>query len=231
MALKAAVEFKAETRTATGTGAAREARRKGFVPASVYAKGKPNQNLNVDARALSNEYFRGGFMNKIVSLKVDGKDLFALPRDVQLNPVTDQIEHADFYAVDEKSVVKVKVPVHVLNADKSVGIKRGGALNIVSHNVVLMAPVTNIPKHLEVDVAEMNIGDSIHLSSLALPQGVSSALRGRDVTIASIAGRKAEEETPTGAPTASAADVPASTAKAPAAGAAPAGAAKPAAKK
>lgn len=238
--MKAAIEMKAEAREQAGKGAARAARRNGFVPVVVYGNNKKNISLNVEARAIANEYFRGGFMNKVVSLKLDGKDVFAIPRDVQLNPVTDKIEHADFLAVDDKSVVKVWVPVHIMNADKSVGVKRGGMLNVVSHRVELLCPVASIPASVDVDVAALDIGSSIHLGSLSLPKGVTQATKGRDITIASIAGRKKEEEEiSTSAPAAGA--VPASTAKAPegaaaaapAAGgkAAPAAAAKPAAKK
>jgi large subunit ribosomal protein L25 len=233
--MKAAIEMKAEPRANVGKGAARAARRAGFVPVNVYANGKANQSLNVEARVIANEYFRGGFMNKIVALKAGGKDIFAIPRDVQLNPVTDKIEHADFLAVDDKSVVKVWVPVHITGTEKSAGLKRGGVLNVVSHRVELLCPVTSIPASLDVDVSAMDIGTSIHLGSIELPKGVSQAAKGRDITIASIAGRKKEEEeTPAAAAAAAASAVPASTAKAPAAGtAAPAAGAgaKPAAKK
>lgn len=225
--MKAAVEIKAEPRQNIGKGAARAARRAGFVPVNVYAKGKANQSFSVEARVISNEYFRGGFMNKIVALKAGSKDVFAIPREIQLNPVTDKIEHADFLAVDEKSVVKVWVPVHVANADKSVGIKRGGALNIVSHRVELLCPVASIPTSIDVDVATLDIGSSIHLKDVALPKGVASAVKGRDITIASISGRKKEEEVDTAAPSVAAGAVPASTAKAPEGAAA--GAATPAA--
>ncbi len=239
--MKAAVEMKAEVREIAGKGAARAARRAGFVPVVVYGNNKPNISLNVEARALANEYFRGGFMNKIVALKSGGKDIFAIPRDVQLNPVTDKIEHADFFAVDEKSVVKVWVPVHVTNAEKSVGIKRGGVLNVVAHRVELLAPVANIPAAIDVDVSALEINSSVHLKDLALPKGVTPATK-RSITIASITGRAKEEaEVPTGAPTAAAvpstksAAAGAAAAAAPAAAAggkaAPAAAAKPAAKK
>ncbi len=237
--MKAAVEFNAETRTTSGKGAARAARRAGQVPVVVYGNGRPNLSLNVEARAIANEYFRGGFMNKIIALKSAGSNVFAIPRAVQLNPVTDKIEHADFLAVDEKSVVKVWVPVHMVNSEKAVGIKRGGVLNVVAHRVELLCPVASIPAAIDIDVAQMDIGTSIQLSGVALPKGVVSANKRRDITIASIAGRKKEEEeVATTAPVAGA--VPASTAKAPegaaaapAAGgkAAPAAAAKPAAKK
>lgn len=230
MAMKAAVEFKAETRETIGTGSARAARRSGLTPVNLYAKGEKNQALSVETRLISNEYFRGGFMNKVVALNVGGKAQFAIPRDIQLNPVTDKIEHADFIAVNEKSIVKVFVPIHFLNTEKAIGIKRGGVLNIVRHEIELLAPVNAIPKHIEIDVMEMDIGNSVHIDSVKLPEGIKSVIKGRNFTIASIAGRsKEEEETPTGAP--AAAEVPASTAKAPA-DAAAAGAAKaPAAKK
>ena len=225
--MKAAVQFKAETREKSGKGVARAARRAGQTPIAVYGHGKQNLSLNVETRLLANEYFRGGFMNKIVSLQVGGKDVFAIPRDIQLNPVSDKIEHADFMQIDETSVIKVLVPVHFLNAEKSIGIKRGGVLNIVAHEVELLCPVATIPSAIDIDVATLDIGSSIHLADLALPNGARPASK-RAVTIASIAGRKEEEPTAQEAAAANAAAVPASTAKAPAAAA---GAAKPAAKK
>ena len=222
--MKAAVELKAETRSEIGNGGARAARRAGFVPVNVYANGKANVSLNVEARAISNEYFRGGFMNKIIALKSGGKDIYAIPREIQLNPVTDKIEHADFLAVDDKSVVKVWVPVHFTNTEKSLGLKRGGVLNIVAHRVELLCPVASIPASIDIDVSKLDIGTSIHIGGLDLPKGVKPATSRTDLTIASIAGRKKEEEevAATTAPVAGA--VPASTAKAPegAAGAAPA---------
>jgi len=243
--MKAAVEFKAEARPVAGKGAARAARRAGHVPVNVYGKGYKNISMNVEARLLSNEYFRGGFMNKIVALKLDGKNIFAIPRDIQLNPVSDKIEHADFMAVDEKSVVKVRIPVQFLNAEKSIGIKRGGVLNTVAREVELLCPVGSIPATLEIDLATLDIGSTIHIHNVTLPKGITPANKGSDFTIASIAGRSKEEEaeTPTGAPAAGAvpstkaAAAGAAAAAAPAAAAgkagakAPAAAAKPAAKK
>ena len=232
--MKAAVEFKAEARNEIGKGAARAARRAGFVPVNVYANGKANVSLNVEARAISNEYFRGGFMNKIVALKSGGKDIYAIPREIQLNPVTDKIEHADFLAVDEKSVVKVWVPVHMTGVEKSSGLKRGGVLNVVAHRVELLCPIASIPASVDVDVSQMNIGTSVQLSGLELPKGVKAASK-RDLTIASIAGRQKEEaETASGAPAAAAVPSTKSAAADAAAKAAPTAGgkdAKPAAKK
>jgi large subunit ribosomal protein L25 len=228
--MKAAVQIKAEARPTPGKGAARAARRAGFVPVNVYGNGKTNVSLSVESRVLSNEYFRGGFMNKIVALNADGKDLYAIPREIQLNPVTDKIEHADFLAVDDKSVVKVWVPIHMTGTEKSVGLKRGGVLNVVAHRVELLCPVASIPASIDVDVSALEIGASVHIGDLELPKGIKPASKRTDITIASIAGRKKdEEEAPTAAPVAGA--VPASTAKAADAPAAGAAAAKPAGKK
>ena len=233
--MKAAVEMNAEPRAIAGKGAARAARRNGQVPVVVYGNGKANVSLNVEARALSNEYFRGGFMNKIVALKSGSTSIFAIPRDVQLNPVTDKIEHADFLAVDDKSVVKVWVPVHVMNAEKSIGIKRGGVLNVIVHRVELLCPVASIPASIDVDVAALEINTSVHLKGLELPKGVKPAST-RDITIASITGRQKDEEPVAGAPAAAAVPSTKSAAAGAAAAAAPAAGgkaapAKPAAKK
>ena len=237
--MKAAVEFKAETRTNVGKGGARAARRAGFVPVNVYANGTANVSLNIEARAISNEYFRGGFMNKVVALKSGGKDIFVIPREIQLNPVTDKIEHADFLAVNDKSIVKVWVPIHMVGVEKSAGLKRGGVLNVVAHRVELLCPVASIPASIDVDVSQMNIGTSIQLSGLTLPKGVS-AVSNRDLTIASIAGRQKEEAeapivgaaAPAAVPSTKSAAADAAAKAAPAAaGGKAAPAAKPAAKK
>ncbi|MBN8544007.1 MAG: 50S ribosomal protein L25/general stress protein Ctc [Alphaproteobacteria bacterium] len=226
--MKAQVEFEATLRPVAGKGTARQSRREGRVPVVVYGNKQDSVSLTVDANKISQEYFRGGFMNKVVALKADGKTFHAIPRDIALNPVSDKIEHADFMHVDEKSQVKVWVPIHFLNAEKSVGIKRGGVLNVVRHDVELLCNVNSIPKYLEVNVAELNIGDSVHISNIALPEGVKPAIK-RDFTIASIAGRMAEEEVATAAPTS--AEVPATNAAAAQAAAAAAPAAAAPAKK
>ena len=222
--MKAAVEIQAEERASVGKGAARAARRNGQVPVVVYANGKKNLSLNVEGRTLSNEYFKGGFMNKLVALKTAKQSYFAVPRDIQLNPVSDKIEHADFIAVDEKSVVKVFIPLRFKNVEKSPGIKRGGVFNVERHSLEVLCPVTAIPAFIEIDVGTMEIGSSVHTSNLTLPQGVTPAVRGRDLTIASVAGRKEEkEEVAVTAAAAPGADSVAGAA-APAAGAAPAAA-------
>ncbi len=234
--MKAAVEIPAQLRDTSGKGAARAARRAGQIPVVLYGAGKPNVSLNVEARVMANEYFKGGFMHKVVALKAGDKSYFAVPRDVQLNPVSDKIEHVDFLQVEESSVVKVFIPVRFKNVEKSPGIKRGGVLNVVRHEVELYCPVKSIPAFLEIDIGEMDIGSTAHIHNVKLPDGVKPVIKGRDFTIASVTGRqKEEEEIPTAA---AAAAVPgaegAAAAPGAAAGAAPgaapaAGAAAPAA--
>lgn len=216
--MQAAVEFKGVARNVSGKGAARAARRDGKVPVVLYAHNKETIHADIDANQLTQAYIKGGFMNKIVSVEVGGKTYFGIPREIQTHPVSDKIEHADFQQVDTKSEVKVLVPVHVSGAEKSIGMKRGGVLNVVSHQVPLLCNVTKIPSSIELDVTDLNIGSSIHLSDVKLPEGVRPANKRVDVTIVSISGRAADEEPAAGAATAG--DVPASTAKAPAAAAA-----------
>lgn len=227
--MKAAVEISAEERATLGKGAARAARRNGQIPVVLYSNGKENVSLNVEARVLSNEYFKGGFMNKLVALKTSKKSYFAVPRDIQLNPVSDKIEHADFLSVEESSVVKVFIPLHFKNVEKSPGIKRGGVFNVERHSLELFCPVKAIPAFIDIDVGVMEIGMSIHTSNITLPQGVSVVVKGKDLTIASIAGRKEEkEEAPVAAAAVAGADSVAGAA-APAAGAAAGAAGKAAA--
>jgi large subunit ribosomal protein L25 len=117
-----------------------------------------------------------------------------IPKDIQLHPVTDRIEHIDFMQVTEKSTIKVRVAVRFLGMDKCVGIKRGGNLNIVRHELELVCNVNNIPRSIEIDISKMNIGDSLHISSVELPEGVSSYITDRDFTIASLAGRGGKQD-------------------------------------
>lgn len=224
--MQAQVELTSVERPGTGKGAARAARRMGHVPAIIYGNTKAPVTLSVDANGLTNEYRRGGFMNKVVALKTEKNTYFAIPREIQLNPVSDKVEHADFMHVDANTEVKVRVPVHYLNAEKSIGVKRGGVLNVVRRHLDVVCNVRAIPAVIDIDVTNVNIGTSIHIKDIALPEGVRPAIKGRNITICSITGRgKDEEEKP--AEGVAAAAVPAATAKAPAAAAA----AKPAAKK
>lgn len=213
--MQAQLEFEATSRSVSGKGSARAARRAGTVPVIVYGNKKDPVSLAVNANQLTVEYRKGGFMSKVVALKEGKNTLYAIAREIQLNPVSDKIEHADFMHVDAKSVVKVRVPLHFLNVEKSIGIKRGGVLNMVRRHVEMLCNVDSIPKALDVDVANVNIGSSVHINDITLPKGAKPSIA-RNFVLCSITGRAKEEEAAPAEGAAAAGAVPASTAKQPA---------------
>lgn len=215
--MQAAVTFEANTRETHGKGASRALRRAGEVPAIIYGEGAANVTVSLQENLLTREYKRGGFFSKIVEIKTGKESIFALPKDMQFHPVSDAIEHMDFLRVTEKSTINVFVPVHFLNMDRCKGIKRGGALNIVRHDLELVCKVTNIPSAIEIDMLSVDIGDSIHISAINLPEGVEPAIKDRDFTIATIAGRGGKQESDDAEGAEASVEVPASTAKKPAA--------------
>jgi len=228
--MKTAATFEAKARENTGKGAARALRREGNVPAILYGNAEEPSKIVLPLKELTLEYKKGAFFNKIVDIKVDGKLVHVLPRDVQTHPVTDIIEHADFQRVDKDTVIHVMVPVKVLNQEKSVGLKRGGVLNIVRHEIELLCKPDSIPSSIEVDVLAMDIGTSLHINEIKLPDNVKTAIKGRNFTVITIAGRsKEEEERPVVAAVAAAPAAGDAKAAAPAAGDAKAAAVKPAA--
>lgn len=220
----------ASQRERAGKGAARSLRREGKVPAVLYSKNNQPVSLALPLKETTLEYQRGRFRSRLVDLKLtDGKTIQALPKDVQFHPVTDVIEHVDFIRIEPGVAIRVMVPVKFLGADKSVGIKRGGVLNAVRHEIEFTCAPESIPVHIEVNVQDMDIGNSIHIGDVKLPAGVVPVIK-RNFTIATIAGRSssyAEEEIKPATP---AGEVPATEVAAdPAAPAAAPGAAAPAA--
>ena len=211
----------AEARATAGTGISRSLRRDGKVPGIIYGGGGEDLKIAVNTKELTKEYSKGGFFSKLVDLKVGNQNVLALPRDVQFHPVTDVITHVDFQRVAKDAKLHVFVPVVFLNADKCIGVKRGGILNAVRREVELVCSPDNIPDQLFADVANLNIGGSVHINDVKLPEGVKPAIHDRNFTIATIASSKGmQEET---AVVAAAAE---GDAAAPAAGAAPAAAGK-----
>ncbi len=226
--MKVATVFEATAREGQGKGAARAMRREGRVPAIVYGHNQQPAKISLPLKELTMQYGKGAFFNKIVDIKLDGKQFHALPRDVQFHPVTDIIEHADFQRVEKDSMIHVFVPVKVLNVEKSIGLKRGGVLNIVRHEIELICTPDTIPNALEVDVLNVDIGHSVHINDIALPGNVKTAIKGRNFTVITVAGRSKEEDETRPAAAAEGAAAPAAGAAAPAADA-KAAAAKPAA--
>jgi large subunit ribosomal protein L25 len=179
-------ELKAQLRDKSGKGSARLLRRNARVPAVIYGDKQAPIAISVDYKELFYKIHGGGFLHTIATIDIDGAKHRILPKDYQLDPVRDFPMHVDFLRVSANSSIKVSIPVHVINQDISVGLKRGGILNIVSHEVELMCPVDAIPDFIEADIAKVEIGHSVHISDIKLPEGVKPTID-RDFTIVSIA--------------------------------------------
>jgi large subunit ribosomal protein L25 len=176
----------AETRERAGKGASRALRREGRVPAVIYGNNEEPTTVHLEEKALMKALHTGHFMNSVVMVGVGGKDVRTLPKDVSFHPVTDRPLHVDFLRISEHAKVTVNVPVHFINELAAPGIKRGGVLNVVRHELELVCDAAEIPDEIAVDLTGFEVGDSIHISAVTLPKGVTSAITDRDYTIATI---------------------------------------------
>jgi large subunit ribosomal protein L25 len=242
----AQTELKASVRERGGKGAARQTRREGKVPGVIYGDGQPPQTITLDYNELWKQVLKGHFTSTVFELVVDGTKNRVIPRDVQVDPVKDQPIHVDFLRIGKDGLIRVEVPVRFVNDAMSPGLKRGGVLNIVRHDIQVTCPYDKIPAFFEVDLTGLEIGRSIHISAVKMPEGVRPTITNRDFTVATVAGHRVEEEAKPaevavaegataaaeGAPAAAAGDAKAAAGKDGAAAKAPAGkeAAKPAAK-
>ena len=181
------VNLNAASRDRAGKGAARAVRREGRVPGVIYGDKKEPQMISMEYRELMKQVQTGRFMSTLVDINVDGTKVRAIPRDLQFDPVRDFIIHVDFLRLGKNARIAVMVPVHFINEDQSRGLKRGGVLNVVRHEVEVMCPADEIPDGFEVDLAGLNLGDNIHSSDLTLPEHVTFVITDRDFTIATIA--------------------------------------------
>ncbi len=239
------IEMKATARPRAGKGAARAVRREGKIPAVIYGDKQDPETISLDENELWKIVTKGKFLSSVFSIDIDGRKLRVLPRDVQVDPVKDRPVHVDFQRVASDGMIRVKVPVKFINELLSPGLKRGGVLNIVRHDVEVICPADAIPPAFEFNLEGLEIGKSIHISAVTMPANVRPTITNRDFTVATIAGASSKGETEA-APAAAAAAAPAAAdakgaAPAAKAGAAPAkgaaaapaakAAAKPAAKK
>ncbi|MGY6636603.1 MAG: 50S ribosomal protein L25/general stress protein Ctc [Erythrobacter sp.] len=176
----------AEARERAGKGASRALRRTGRTPAVIYGGNEAPVQIHVEEKELVKQLMTGHFFNSIVEIEVGGKTVRTLPKDVAFNPVSDRPIHADFLRLSGDSKVTVQVPVVFVNEDASPGLKKGGVLNIVRHELELVCPSADIPAEIQIDVTGKDVGDSIHISEVALPKGVESAITDRDFTIATL---------------------------------------------
>ena len=191
-----AIELKAWTRGSSGKGGARSQRREGRIPGILYGDKQEPETISVDYRTIYQQIHTGHFQSTIYVLDIEGKKTRVIPRAVQVDPIRDFPIHVDFLRLGKDAHVTVEVPVRFLNEAASPGLKRGGVLNIVRHEIAVRCPADAIPDHFEVDLTGLEIGDSVHISALKLPEGVRPTITKRDFTVATIVGRAAEEPAP-----------------------------------
>ncbi len=184
-------ELKAEAREQVGKGSARAVRRDGKVPAVIYGDKQPPLAVALSYKEIFYKIHGGGFLTTVATIDVDGKKIQVLPKAYQLDPVRDFPLHVDFLRIGKNTLVSVNVPVRFINEEKSPGIKRGGVLNVVRHEVEFHCPANAIPDFISVDLDGTEIGQSIHISAVKLPEGVKPVISDRDFTIATIAGSSA----------------------------------------
>lgn len=176
----------AEARERAGKGASRALRREGRVPAVIYGDNQEPVMVHVEEKALNKLLGTGHFMNSVIMVDVGGKAARTLPKDVAFHPVTDRPLHVDFMRVSKHASVTVQIPVVFQNEEASPGIKRGGVLNIVRHELDLICDAASIPDDVVIDLTGRDVGDSIHINDVKLPAGTKSAIEDRDFTIATI---------------------------------------------
>jgi large subunit ribosomal protein L25 len=185
--MRETLNLKAEPRGKMGKGAAFRARKAGQIPGIVYGGSSKPTPVQVDEHTLGRMYSTGAFLQTLVMLEVAGEKTRVIPRAVQLDPVTDRPVHVDFLRLTPGGKISLEIPVHFRGHENSPGLKRGGVLNVVRHEVAMLVPVDNIPEYIEGDLADLDIGDSLHISAFELPQGVKPLIKERDFTVATIA--------------------------------------------
>lgn len=189
--------LKADLRDKAGKGSSRALRREDKVPAVIYGDKKEPVMITLGYVDLWKELNKGGFLNTTFDLEVGGKKENVLPRDLQFHPVTDKVLHVDFLRLAKGATINLMIPVHFSGDEESPGIKGGGILNVVRHEIEFTCPVSAIPEAIKIDISELDLNDSIHISDITLPEGVIPVIDDRDFTIATIAAPsalKSEEE-------------------------------------
>ena len=181
------IEIKAEARSQAGKGSARAARRAGLVPAVIYGNKENAISVTLNANEWRKLMHKPGIFSQLMNIEVNNEKIFVLPRDIQQHPVSEEAEHIDFLRVTKSATVAVGITVEFLNEDKCPGLKQGGVLNIVRSQVDLNCPAISIPEKLIVDLEGLNVGHTIHISSIELPEGCTPTITERDFTVATIA--------------------------------------------
>ncbi len=179
-------EIEATVRERVGKGAARAVRREARVPAVIYGDKKPPLAISLAYKEADKRLRAGGFLTTVATIAVGGEKIRVIPKDYHLHPVKDTLTHVDFLRISDETVVTVFVPVHAVNQEKSSGLKRGGALSIVHHEIECQCRADSIPESIDVDVGSLNIGGAVHIEEVKLPAGVKAVIHEKNYTVLSI---------------------------------------------
>ena len=179
--------IEATARNTNTKGQVRALRQKGEVPGIIYGGTEKNQTISLSTKEVKSLIDQENFLSNIISLKIDGKSMNVLPRDVAFDPISDNPIHVDFLRIVKDAKIILEIPVKFINNETCPGLKRGGVLNIVRRKVELKCPTENIPTELVVDLEGLEIGTSIKISSINLPENVKPTIQGRDFVIATVA--------------------------------------------
>ncbi len=179
-------ELEASVRERVGKGAARALRLEGRVPAVVYGDKKPPLAISLSYKEADKRLRAGGFLTTVATIAVGGEKIRVIPKDYHMHVIKDTLTHVDFLRISDETIVTVFVPVHAVNQEKSEGMKRGGALSIVHHEIECRCRADSIPESIDVDVAELNIGASVHIQDVKLPKGVEAVVHEKNFTVLSI---------------------------------------------
>ena len=179
--------IEATARNTNTKGQVRVLRQKGEVPGIIYGGTEKNQTISLSTKEVKSLIDQENFLSNIISLKIDGKSMNVLPRDVAFDPISDDPIHVDFLRIVKDAKIILEIPVKFINNETCPGLKRGGVLNIVRRKVELKCPTENIPAELVVDLEGLEIGASIKISSINLPENVKPTIQGRDFVIATVA--------------------------------------------
>lgn len=203
--MTAAKQIQASARAQVGKGAARAVRRQGLTPAVIYGAGAAPEAIALNANQTRLLIYAGHFLTTVFEIDVEGKKTRVIPRDYQLDPVKDTPLHVDFLRVAAGQTIKVQVPVHIVGQEASPGLKSGGTMQLVEHTVEIEVAPENIPESLDVSVAGLQVGDTLHIDAIKLPAGASLTSR-ENLTLVTIIPPTVIEEAPAAADEASAAD-------------------------
>lgn len=194
------LKLKAQVRDRVGKGASRELRRNGMIPAVIYGDKKDPVSIALPRKDMTQLIHAGGFMTTLSEIEVDGEKHRVIPKEYSLDPVRDFLMHIDYLRIAKGAKITVEIPVHFLNEEDCPGLKAGGVLNIVRHTVEVNCPADSIPDSFDIDLLPFEVGESINISSVTLPEGIEPTITDRDFTIATIAtpaalrSEEAEEE-------------------------------------